>query len=161
ENTIKFFSNEPETVSPAEFVGQLSKEESNLASDAALKDDNEKFLSANSDLDAYVNSLDEAGYKNFVYGLNIPEDKKTNSGWNIFKHKIPTWIFLITTLILTFISFKNNLSLIPLLGLISCLYMMSELGVNNWKNFTGWLILGLIIYFTFSYKNSKLNKIQS
>jgi APA family basic amino acid/polyamine antiporter len=161
ENTIKFFSNEAETVSPADFVGHLTKEESNLASEIAMKDDKEKFLAANSDLDSYVNSLDETGYKNFIYGLQIPEDKKTNSGWNLFKHKIPTWIFLITTLCLTFVSFRKNLSLIPLLGLISCLYMMSELGVNNWKNFTGWLLLGLIIYFTFSYKNSKLNKIQS
>jgi hypothetical protein len=36
--------------------------------------------------------------------------------------------------------------------------MMSELGLSNWTGFSIWLLVGLIIYFGFSYKNSKLNK---
>ena len=48
--------------------------------------------------------------------------------------------------------------LIPLLGLICCLYMMSELGVSNWIGFSIWLAIGLVIYFLYGYKNSKLNK---
>ncbi len=157
QNTLKFLNNEPVTVNSEEFVSHLTRDESNLASETALKDDKEAFLSVDSDLDAYVKNLDEPSYKNFIYGLQIPEERKTNSGWNLFKHKIPTWIFLLTTLVLTFISFRKNLSLIPLLGLISCLYMMSELGFSNWIGFTIWLLVGLIIYFTFSYRNSKLN----
>jgi cell shape-determining protein MreD len=57
---------------------------------------------------------------------------------------------------LTFWSFSENLSLIPLLGLVSCLYMMAELSVG-----TGF-IYNLVIDWTydllcFSRKNSKLN----
>jgi hypothetical protein len=35
--------------------------------------------------------------------------------------------------------------------------MMSELGISNWIGFGLWLVLGLIVYFTYSRKNSKLN----
>jgi type III secretory pathway component EscU len=67
------------------------------------------------------------------------------------------WIFLIVLFGLTIWSYKQNLSLIPLLGLICCLYMMAELSVWNWIYFTIWLLIGLLIYFGFSRKNSKLN----
>ena len=43
-----------------------------------------------------------------------------------------------------------------MLGLVSCLYMMSELGVSNWIGFGIWLFVGLIVYFGYSRKNSKL-----
>ena len=49
------------------------------------------------------------------------------------------------------------LTLVAYVLTASCLYMMSEMGVNNWLGFTIWLVVGLIIYFLFSYKNSKLN----
>lgn len=67
------------------------------------------------------------------------------------------WIFLIVLIGLTVWSIKENLSLIPLLGLVSCLYMMAELSVWNWIYFSIWLLIGLAIYFGFSRKNSKLN----
>ena len=76
---------------------------------------------------------------------------------DLFKHKIPMWIFLIVMVGLVFWSLKENLSLIPLLGLICCLYMMAELSVWNWIYFGIWLLIGLVIYFGFSRKNSKLN----
>jgi hypothetical protein len=83
---------------------------------------------------------------------------KYESGFSLFKHKIPMWIFLITLIGLAVWSFKSNLSLIPLLGLICCLYMMAELSVWNWIYFGIWLLLGLVIYFGFS-QNSKLNTV--
>ena len=52
----------------------------------------------------------------------------------------------------------KNLSLIPVLGLLSCMYLMTELGYTNWLRFLIWLAIGLIIYFTYSYKNSNLNE---
>jgi hypothetical protein len=80
------------------------------------------------------------------------------TGWALFQHKIPMWIFLIIVLVLTYYAITQNLSLIPLLGLISCLYMMAELGVSNWIGFGIWLAVGLIVYFAYSSKNSKLYK---
>jgi hypothetical protein len=79
---------------------------------------------------------------------NLPIDNalKYESGFCLFK-KIPMWIFYL----LLIWSFKENLSLIPLLGLVSCLYMMAELSVWNWIYFV-WLLIGLTIYFGFSRK---------
>ncbi|MGZ4157021.1 MAG: amino acid permease C-terminal domain-containing protein, partial [Bacteroidia bacterium] len=54
-------------------------------------------------------------------------------------------------------AFRQNLSLIPMLGLICCLYMMAELGLSNWIGFSIWLLVGLLIYFGYSRKHSKLN----
>jgi APA family basic amino acid/polyamine antiporter len=46
--------------------------------------------------------------------------------------------------------------LIPVLGLISCLYMMCELGISNWMGFGIWLVIGLVVYFLYGFKHSKL-----
>jgi hypothetical protein len=100
---------------------------------------------------------DELKYAAIVAQLPIVDAIKYESGFDLFKHKIPMWIFLISLIGLAFWAFKDNLSLIPLLGLVSCLYMMAELSVWNWIYFTIWLLLGLVIYFGFSRKNSKLN----
>ena len=70
----------------------------------------------------------------------------------------PFFIFIILSAVLTVLAFMKNLSLIPVLGLLSCFYLMTELGYTNWIRFLVWLIIGLLIYFTYSYKNSVLGK---
>ena len=161
ESTVRFLTNEPVNTGQSEFVGRLTIDELAVVREKTVATDNAAFLAENSDLDVYVQRLDEEHYKQFLNSLSIPAYKKIDSGWGLFRHKIPTWIFLLTALVLTYYSVTKNLSLIPLLGLISCLYMMSELGISNWIGFTIWLLTGLIIYFTFSYKNSKLNIIEN
>ncbi|MGI4803331.1 MAG: APC family permease [Janthinobacterium lividum] len=73
--------------------------------------------------------------------------------------KLPYFLFIGLSAIVTVLAFVKNLSLIPVLGLLSCFYLMTELGYTNWLRFIIWLIIGLVIYFTYSYRNSKLNKI--
>ena len=70
----------------------------------------------------------------------------------------PIFLFIILSAVLTVLAFIKNLSLIPVLGLLSCFYLMTELGYTNWLRFLIWLIIGLVIYFTYSYKNSVLGK---
>jgi hypothetical protein len=55
------------------------------------------------------------------------------------------------------LTYVKNLSLIPLLGLASCGYLMTELGWTNWLRFGIWLAIGLVIYFLYGHKNSKMN----
>lgn len=113
----------------------------------------------NADLEEVLSAIseDETSYKNVVDAMPIDDSLKYESGFALFKHKIPMWIFLISLVFFAVWSWRQNLSLIPLLGLVSCLYMMAELSVWNWIYFTIWLLIGLIIYFSFSRKNSKLN----
>ena len=47
--------------------------------------------------------------------------------------------------------------LVPILGILVCLAMIFGLGWTNWLRLIGWLALGLIVYFGYSKKNSKLN----
>ncbi len=101
-----------------------------------------------------------ADYETIIKDLPITEAQKYETGLSLFKHKIPMWIFLIVLVGLTIWTYRKNLSLIPLLGLVCCLYMMAELSVWNWIYFSIWLLIGLIIYFSYSRKNSKLNLIK-
>lgn len=98
----------------------------------------------------------------FVIGIIIFYQEILNTldfslGWEIVKEKIPLYLFIILAFIIAVLSFLKNLSLIPVLGLLSCSYLMTELGYTNWLRFLIWLALGLVIYFSYSYKNSKLN----
>ncbi len=81
--------------------------------------------------------------------------------WHVYKDKLPYFLFIIAAIIMAVLSFTRNLSLIPVLGLLSCLYLMTELGYTNWLRFLIWLALGLIIYFTYGYHKSKLNRVDN
>ncbi len=77
---------------------------------------------------------------------------------NNSKDDLPFYLFIILSAVLTVLSFIKNLSLIPVLGLLSCFYLMTELGYTNWLRFLIWLVVGLVIYFTYGYKNSVLGR---
>ena len=46
---------------------------------------------------------------------------------------------------------------VPILGIIVCLAMIYGLGWTNWLRLGVWLVIGLVIYFIYSKKNSRLN----
>jgi APA family basic amino acid/polyamine antiporter len=71
---------------------------------------------------------------------------------------LPMAVFLLICAIMTVVAFIKKLSLIPLLGLISCCYLLTGMAASNWIWFGIWLLIGLVIYFSFSFKNSVLNK---
>jgi hypothetical protein len=98
--------------------------------------------------------------KKAIAALGFKENRLYNSGFGLFAHKVPTWIFLIFTLFITVVTVRENYSLIPLLGLLSCLYMMSQVELKNWVAFVIWLVIGLVIYFSYGRKHSKLNLIK-
>jgi basic amino acid/polyamine antiporter, APA family len=49
--------------------------------------------------------------------------------------------------------------LFPILGMLSCGGLMAFLPTLTWLRFVVWLVIGLIVYFTYSLHNSKLNKV--
>jgi APA family basic amino acid/polyamine antiporter len=84
----------------------------------------------------------------FTNLLNITED---NASLNI-----STIIFWLVVIILSIVSFVKSFSLIPLLGLTTCLYLLTGMTGENWAWFGSWLVLGLIFYFSYGYSKSKL-----
>lgn len=47
--------------------------------------------------------------------------------------------------------------LVPILGILSCVFMMVFLPGDTWLRLIIWLAIGFVIYFGYSIKNSKLN----
>jgi APA family basic amino acid/polyamine antiporter len=46
--------------------------------------------------------------------------------------------------------------LVPILGAISCFYLMANLGLATWIRLFVWLVIGLVIFFAYSRQHSKL-----
>jgi len=56
--------------------------------------------------------------------------------------------------------FKTPLvPLVPILGMLSAVYLMTRLMLFTWEVMIIWLIIGLVIYFSYSLKHSKVQKL--
>jgi APA family basic amino acid/polyamine antiporter len=56
--------------------------------------------------------------------------------------------------------FKTPLvPLVPILGILSALYLMTNLPLITWTVMISWLLIGLVIYFGYSIKHSKVQKL--
>ncbi len=156
EATFHFLKNEKELLQPNDLLTSINQSEALRIKGALAVIDSVKFAKNDNDVETYLTSLDEKEYIKTLHKLQLKESLIYESGFDLFSHKIPLYIFFLISIILTILSITHNLSLIPMLGLVSCLYMMSELGVSNWIGFGIWLFVGLIVYFGYSRKNSKL-----
>jgi amino acid transporter len=160
QSTISFLTNEKQIVGATEILTSVPASKVSEMKRSLAEMNPEGFAVVDNDVEVYLSELDEADYIQTLNDLNVSDQVMYEEGWDLFKHKIPTYIFLLITLLLTYFSITHNLSLIPMLGLVSCLYMMSELSLSNWVGFGVWLLVGLVIYFGYSRKNSKLNFIR-
>lgn len=75
-------------------------------------------------------------------------------------HFLPFAFFMITSVIISFFAVWRKWSLIPVLGLLTNLYLMSELGLTNWSRFGIWMGIGLLIYFAYGMFHSRLREVQ-
>lgn len=71
-------------------------------------------------------------------------------------YNISAIVFWLTCILLSIGAVVKNWSLIPLMGLITCLYLLTGMTAMNWAWFGGWLLIGLVVYFLYGYKSSKL-----
>ncbi len=156
KETVSFLTNERKMSTVESVISSMNINEINTVKQQCAAYSPQKFK-ANNDVESFLSNLKPTEVVQIFKASNIKEENYYEAGFDLFQHKIPTYIFLIITLLLTFLSVTHNLSLIPMLGLISCLYMMSELNVSNWIGFGVWLIVGLLVYFGYSRKHSKLN----
>jgi APA family basic amino acid/polyamine antiporter len=92
----------------------------------------------------------------YIYGQDSLEEWKTLGASDVILHKSLVLVFWLTWLTMSILSYKHNFSLLPVIGILINLYLMSELGASNWFIFIIWLAIGLVIYFMYGYKNSKL-----
>jgi APA family basic amino acid/polyamine antiporter len=57
------------------------------------------------------------------------------------------------------IYFGGRLPIVPALGILVNGYLMYSLGEANWIRLIVWLIIGLVVYFTYSVNHSKVQKL--
>jgi amino acid transporter len=101
----------------------------------------------------------QASIRQFVEDVNGTTAARTGESWySVFRHQIPYLVFLLASVALTVVTFQKKLSLLPVLGLLTNLYLMTQLGINNWTMFVVWLLIGLGIYFGYGHKHSRLNR---
>ncbi|MFZ1529301.1 MAG: amino acid permease [Ferruginibacter sp.] len=93
---------------------------------------------------------------NFDFTANGEYTSGKISWWALATPKISLIVFWLIAIALAFVSFIKKYSLIPLMGVITCLYLLTGMTSNNWIWFLGWMALGLLFYFLYGYKNSKL-----
>lgn len=79
----------------------------------------------------------------------------SDDSFESFSHKIPMLSFIGLSVFMVKETFVKNLSLIPVLGLLTNFYLMTELGFSNWAFFFLWLMAGLVVYFTYGVRHSK------
>jgi amino acid transporter len=72
---------------------------------------------------------------------------------------LPMLVFFAVCIVMVVLSFVKEFSLIPVLGLVSCCYLLTGMAWSNWKWFFVWLVIGLIFYFSYGRKHSKLNNL--
>jgi APA family basic amino acid/polyamine antiporter len=77
-----------------------------------------------------------------------------SENWTI----IAFWILFVA---LSILSFRKRYSAIPVLGMISNFYLMTQLNFTNWAAFIIWLLFGLVIYFMYGKKHSRLQSQQA
>ncbi|GAO44592.1 APC family permease [Flavihumibacter petaseus] len=65
-------------------------------------------------------------------------------------------VFMVVAWVIGVMSFIRKYSLIPVLGMLCCLYLMIEIPAKSWLVFFGWMVVGLAIYFGYSYRRSRL-----
>jgi APA family basic amino acid/polyamine antiporter len=46
----------------------------------------------------------------------------------------------------------------PIIGSLLCVYLMRYLSLETWLRFIGWMLIGLIIYFTYGIRHSRLRQ---
>jgi amino acid transporter len=65
-------------------------------------------------------------------------------------------VFIILAGILMVLTFIRNYSIIPVLGVLCCMYLMIEIPAKSWLVFFGWMGVGLAVYFLYGYRKSRL-----
>lgn len=65
-------------------------------------------------------------------------------------------VFMLLAAVIAVLSLVRNYSLIPVLGMLCCLYLMISIPAKSWVVFFIWMGIGLVIYFMYGYRKSAL-----
>lgn len=79
------------------------------------------------------------------------------SNWNSEGYQeILFLVFVGIAIVMAILAFIRQYSLIPISGMLCCLYLMIEIPAKSWMVFFVWMALGLGFYFLYGFRRSRL-----
>jgi basic amino acid/polyamine antiporter, APA family len=90
----------------------------------------------------------------YLFRSRVIEDFRNMGSDNL--QEILFIIFIVEGAVLSVLALTRRYSLIPVMGVLFCSYLLIEIPAKSWLWFLGWMALGLCIYFLYGYGHSKL-----
>lgn len=91
-------------------------------------------------------------YSVFMRSMPLNHDLTRDWSWE----KFPYFVFFGVFLVLSIMTWIRRWSLIPVLGVITNLYLIAGIGHLNWLRFGIWCLVGVLIYFVYGFRSSRL-----
>ena len=98
KSTLDFITNEKKIYAPEDIVTSLTPEQSKQVYNYLAAFDANNATTSTPDLEVILSKYYENDdqYQSVINALPINDSQKYETGFNLFKHKIPMWIFLIS-----------------------------------------------------------------
>jgi len=99
----------------------------------------------------------------FLGFLYLSRERISNAILNLGAVELQEILFLCFIVVASIVSIATmirKLSLIPILGVLFCSYLLIEIPAISWLWFFVWMALGLMIYFLYGYRKSHLSSNQ-
>ena len=65
-------------------------------------------------------------------------------------------IYVLVAAVITVLTVVKSYSIIPVMGMLCCAYLLIEIPAVSWQWFFVWMAIGLVIYFSYGYWKSRL-----
>ena len=92
----------------------------------------------------------------FIYAFRTRFSEAISNFGHENHQEILFLLFVAIAVVVAVFSILKKLSVIPVLGALSCMYLMIEIPTISWLWFFAWMGLGLALYFVYGYRKSKL-----
>ena len=91
-------------------------------------------------------------YNGFMRSMPSNHDLTRDWSWE----KFPYLTFYIVFLVMSILTWRKNWSVIPVLGVITNLYLIAGIGHWNWLRFVVWCVIGLVVYYLYGLRRSRV-----
>jgi amino acid transporter len=95
-----------------------------------------------------------------LFTFIVLDETKTFANFGL-RENWPTLAFWLLFVVLSVLTFLKRFSTIPVLGMVTNFYLMTQLNFTNWAAFMLWLFFGLIIYLVYGKSHSKLSTVKA
>ncbi|HYF31126.1 MAG TPA: amino acid permease [Chitinophagaceae bacterium] len=115
---------------------------------------NDSTIASAADLNNFAGKVQDDESITVTYVRN--NEVKTSTLNKSLQELLFLFFALLLLPVITILTVIKRLSLIPILGVLFCAYLLIEIKAISWLWFFGWMAIGLTIYFLYGFWKSKL-----